>query len=754
MIYNACPPDSMEQSEEQIKGQQQIDEWFASLPLKVSDCLTKIEQQMVRMNSFDLLSNISLYNHIHDADQYADYRGDKMFAVSELITLLALKKEYVESSFISMEDCHDLIQEVQTQGFQCYGFLNFLAMKTNKPDEENSIQDIANKTMRDETTIRNPGFPEHHLEFARELYEPLETDIQNHFGFTVKESIVIRDGIFALINKKYKDSKTLSEERSLKMAMEVYKYRATSIVPEGSSISEESFIELNKLSRKKIAEACKVHCLTEMIFHLGETFCFTAEELSDFAGINISALTSFLRTFSCTFMSVGIDEKLVGPTSILKTKPLVEYKGRFLLPSFPLLTWCVEPVIEDFIKSVPKLQSRFNTIKHDFLLSKGIELLSGTIRENATISTNLFYYEDCDQSNRYETDGIIECGRTLFILEAKGHRISKSAKEGSPGRTEKHLKEMIKASYDQGLRALRYIESAPSVSFHTKKNKKVDIRKSNFDDFIIISLTLEPIGNITPLIRATNELGYFKKGIFPWIISVYDLIVVADHLEYPSLLIHYIKRRKEFLERKIMQVFDELDLLAYYLDNRLYIEDMYNDAVDKNASIIHLGNQTDGINNYYVQKYRNKKTDFPKIKPNLPENILGIIYALENSGVPHKYEILNQLLNLPPSTNRKLSTFVEIIKGKYFKDGLKHDCAVMTMIWNVRVGFSFMTGPNKNELDASMVMYCNYKLSQTSADIWVGIGDIDRNKSSFEIQSSYVVKKTAVIPRHLESVFP
>jgi hypothetical protein len=41
-----------------------------------------------------LLSNISFYNHLHDADQYSDYRGDKMFVVSELIALIALKKDY------------------------------------------------------------------------------------------------------------------------------------------------------------------------------------------------------------------------------------------------------------------------------------------------------------------------------------------------------------------------------------------------------------------------------------------------------------------------------------------------------------------------------------------------------------------------------------------------------------------------------------------------------------------------------------
>jgi hypothetical protein len=286
---------------------------------------------------------------------------------------------------------------------------------------------------------------------------------------------------------------------------------------------------------------------------------------------------------------------------------------------------------------------------------------------------------------------------------------------------------------------LNYIKTRSKADFSTSSKEIIQFSRNDFDEYVLISLILEPIGNVTPLIRATNELGYFKNDIFPWIISIYDLIVIADHLDLPAFLFHYIKRRKEFLDRKIMNVFEEIDLLSYYLHNRLYIEKMFKEAENDDVDMVYLDNQTDAINNYYMHKYRLKSPDPPKLKPELPGSVLKLLYALENATFSHRQEIMLKILDMSPATMEKFNECISKIKGMYLRDGKKHDCSILTHIWDQKVGFTFMAGPDKVELDKSLYYYCQYKVNDLKATKWIGFGDIDRARNEFNIQSAILI---------------
>ena len=63
------------------EGQKQIDEWFANLPAEVEKLYSSLVSNIKKFETFDLLSNISYYNHLHNTKAYTDYRGDKNFFV-------------------------------------------------------------------------------------------------------------------------------------------------------------------------------------------------------------------------------------------------------------------------------------------------------------------------------------------------------------------------------------------------------------------------------------------------------------------------------------------------------------------------------------------------------------------------------------------------------------------------------------------------------------------------------------------------
>jgi hypothetical protein len=728
--------------EEKIKGQQEIDAWFDSVPGEAAELLEELAAKISRMESFTVLSNIAFYNHMHDRDKYTDYRGDKMFVVSETVSLIALKRPYVSESASDMGECLQLIKEIQETAHKYFTLKTIVQFKNNHVKDDLSLEGIAFKTMRDETTIRNPGMPYHHHLFSSELYAPLSSEIKARFGFSIPQSIKISKSIVQLINKQFFEAKNQIPQKAIDLFTDVFHYRATGEMPENSLLSKAELEQLKILSRKQIKEACHSYCMNRLYLRLGSLYCFSADDLALAAELDVPTVQNFLSEFSCQFGCVSEEDDVVGPTNIFKAKPLIEHNGRYLIPSMPLLVWCVEPAIETYIKSVPKLQKRFSDIKHDFLLTRGINLLKKIMHNKVATYTNLYYYLNENKENRYETDGIFLYERTLFIIEAKGHRISQAAKEGKILRTEKHLNEIVKESYEQGLRTLEYIKGASQANFHDDKKNEVAFRKQDFDEAVLISLILEPIGAITPLIRSTNELGFFNNGIFPWIISLYDLEVIADHLEMPILLPHYIKRRQEFLSKKILYVFEELDLLAYYLSNRLHVEHTHQEAEAENVNIVYYDNETDNINNYYIQKYEHKHPNPPKVTLTMPDIFIRLLASIEKASFSHRQDLMMGLLDMSAPTLSQFGEFISKIKGMFFQDGKKHDCAIMTTIWGKKVGFSFMTAQTKSELNENLFMYGQYKIQQMNADLWLGVGDNQRDKDNFSIVTGLVTKRS------------
>lgn len=711
------------------EGQKQIDNYFNNLPSEIEKNYAFLTESVRKFQTFDLLSYFSYYNHLHNSEKYSDYRGDKNFYVSEVLALLCLKNKFIPKSSISEETFMELIMKMQKSVLSYCGLSDMLEFK-NKTKTDNTISDIANLLTREAKVIRNPGLPDHHLIFAEKLFEPISSDIEALLGFTVAESVIIRKCLPDLINKKCKSAIDKAMEKGNSYAKQIIKYKKSKIVEAGSEYTKEQLEEYSKHSDKEIKHGLQSHLLNELFYTFSLTYTFAAEELAEFSNVDIFSVIAFLNKFSCNFPSLKENDKIYDAVTLLKTTPLIEHNNQYLIPSFPLLIWAVEDVIELEIKKNQKLNEKYPNIKHDFLLKHGLQYFKSLLPTASLIESNLFYYVN---NERCETDGLIIYDKVLFIIEAKGHRITKKAKAGHELKTQDHLKDIVRDSYAQGIRTLKHLEENKIAEFKTKDGKKIEITREDYDDIIIVSLTLEPIGNLTMAIKATNEIGYFNDGHFPWIISIYDLVVFVDLFENPILLIHYIKRRKKFLSHNFLSTYEELDLLAYFLSNGLYIEHTIKDAEEKNVTQVNFFPETDEINDYYMYKF-GKKTKFTnKPKFYLSKDLNDFLLELDRSKVPHRVRMALLLLEFNNKSIKQLMDYVKKIKKAFSKDKSLHDCSIYTESIG-GLGATFMTGLDKSELCFKLHQYCSYKLQQLNSNAWIGFGDssTDRTKFCFE----------------------
>lgn len=713
-----------------------MDEVRAKWPDQVAELYILIESKIKLFNSFQLIANISHYNHVHDTKRYTDYREDRMFVVPEIIALIALKGPFIEEANVSIVDYQYALRDIQDSTMNYFMLKSMLIADENDLFPETTLSKVTNKLRQDELHVRNPGHPGHHMIIAKDLFLPMDKEIREHFGFSVDDAIAIRNKFSDMINARYQ--KVLSNVTAVSepWKQEVVIFRNTGRRNEYSELTREQLLSLSAMKSKAMKTSLDSYAVSKAHFNLAEVYVFSPLELATQCGVSEKAAEAFLTQFATDFNALKPEAEVITGDSLLKYKPVLHHDGRYLIPSHPMLTWCAEPAYENYIASKPKLAARYKDIKHDYLLNEGMRLLSKILSGAQVFPQNLYYKNQ--EGKQFETDGLIGYDRTLFIIEAKGHRLTQKAKDGHYQRTEKHLKEIVRDSTEQGRRTKRHILEDPDPVFRMENGKKVEFDPTSYDEFIIVSLTLEPMGHLVPILKVSNDLEYFDGNVFPWIISLYDLMVFADFIELPVLLLHYLKRRKRFLEVDFISIYEEIDMLAYFLDNGLYIEHTLQSGRESQVTSMSFDNNTDDINDYYMYQFGHKKVLTAKPKYFMEPGYMALLEAIERSGIPNRSFLMLEMLELSSGAIRDLISYIKKIKKQFAADSKSHDCSII--VGGGELGITFMTGPDQKALDLLLYRFCHYKFEQLGTKTWVGIGDLEVMEDVYDIRCSIIIK--------------
>ncbi|PWS33373.1 hypothetical protein [Pedobacter paludis] len=729
----------MESEDSFLEGQQEMDRIIASWPTMASEHYDTLLEWLPKFSSFQLLANIIHYNHAHRADEYTDYREDRMFVAAEVVGMICLKFPFqAKHDFDSGMTLLSALRHVQDAAVGFLMLKRAMIMQANNKLDDSTLVKVTNKLMEDELMVRNPGLPEHHEQISAALFAGMDIELRKHFGFGIGDSILIRRKFIELVNHRFQLKLKEAKVNALPLIGEIITFRNTGKRKEESIISPEQIQYFAALKSKLMKKEVEMYCYSEIFLSLDQVYAFTAKELADFCGLSAELVAKFLDCFSTRFTSVARDEEVIKSDIILKSKPIIYADGRYIIPSFPLLSWCVEPAFEKYINSNAKLAQRYKDIKHDFLLSKGLEEFSRMLPEARLYPANLYYQQSASKVN--EVDGLIAYDRTLFIIEAKGHRLTQKAKDGHYLRTENHLEQIIRDSTAQGVRVKNFILSHQDTAvFKTQTGKLVEICPNDYDDYIIVSLTLEPMGHLIPLMKVGNDLNYFQDA-FPWIVSLYDLIVIADMIDHPILLLHYLKRRRQFLSEQDISIYDEIDILAYFLDNGLYIQHTLEDARQKGVSWMSFDNNSDAINDYYMFKFGKKTKLTAKPVYFLNPSYLKLLDAVAKANIPHRTELALEMLECGTDAIAKFLNFIHHCKTEFARDGKLHDCSMI--VGGNELGLTYMCGPDKSTLDRTLFAHCQYKFDTQKSLSWVGIGDLSALPGAFDIQCSVIIRST------------
>ncbi len=714
--------------EEQKQVMKNLCDLSKTLPGSIKEKAKKLEKELSKFNSFDIISHISRINLFSDPETYKEYSQEGCVAFPEYLTLLCLKSDFSQGSKIFIES-NDIekIQDCVKSIFRDASSL--ISSKGADPDREGPptlLEELQFLIRLNELVIRNPAYKIHLYEVLENLFEPFNSELVKNIGFDGNDAIKLSEDIVGLImgklNSRIEQGKTNTE--TLKNAVKSYK--KTGILPQDDEMKADLIEKFSQLPEAEYSKEIE-NCMGAWVFvGLGDTLSFSVQELSLYSGLSQNKTKSFLENFSLRFGDIDKDFYIPAETHPLKEKPLIVNEGQYLCPSPLLLDWAIKPSLEKLIKNLSnKTWNRYIDHRHDFLLNKAIGIMTQCIPE-ITFEVNLEYNMGTeDKPDVCELDGLGLYDCILLLVEAKGGHITQPARRGAPERLQYHLEKLLGEAHTQAVRARDYIDSQKNPLFKRKKDGSTfELQKNNIKYVFLISLTLEPLGHLTSFIHAKSNLDLFKEGDMPWMVNLYDLMVITDLIDYPPMLSHYVKRRIRISKQGILKSHDELDILGYYLKEGLYFE---SEEDISPHSFINLLSYTTDIDDYYFYKTGQRETPASKPKQYMSPDFENLLNEIESVNMKGKVDVCMMLLDMDRESREKMIEMIGITKDKSKKDNRLHDFSMAGKDeggW----GITYMFGFNKDEVSEKLKKYCSLKKYQVRASRWFGIGDIGEKK--------------------------
>jgi hypothetical protein len=295
---------------------------------------------------------------------------------------------------------------------------------------------------------------------------------------------------------------------------------------------------------------------------------------------------------------------------------------------------------------------------------------------------------------QFETDIIAVIDKTVFLAEAKSHRLTPEGLRGAPDRLKRHLNDMVIAPSIQSERLAGHIVAARAGDAASLIiTQSLDLDAEKIDQIIRISLTLDDLSVLSSSEEELAKVGLIPDGhnLAPTM-HIADLCCIADILDEEIPFLHYFSERFHF--QKHFELFgDELDFLGVYLSTGFNLG-----AQREDFRRLMVSGMSDVIDRYYNARdagialkkpapaiHRSYRQIIDKLALTKPDGWTTIGIFILSSASPEEQ----------PNVERGLNRLRQSVKRKNAKPG--HECfmeIVPPLNRKATVGFYVHRGEN------------------------------------------------------------
>ncbi|WP_327138897.1 hypothetical protein [Nocardia sp. NBC_01327] len=379
-----------------------------------------------------------------------------------------------------------------------------------------------------------------------------------------------------------------------------------------------------------------------MLDALNAITLWTPDAVATSTGIPIEQVTAMLEFFSATYGCQPEFRALSQPNRA-RTHPCIKLDdGTYFVPDL----WSLSAAIHQRLAVEPK-RDGFDPQKyhkhrqdaHERLVNGALERVFGIDSVHAT------QHYDPASGQHGEIDALVVSEWPLAV-EAKAIALTDPGRRGAPDRVDKKIKEILGKALDQTDRALNYILDEAGRSFRrTANGRPVELLPIRIAGGTAVIVTFE---RIDPF--AFGGLAVSGSVNRPtWVVSLTDLLMVADILTDPASFHHYARTRAGMHAVKA-SVAAESDALGAYLVDRLTI---LHDVPAENAARIVIADWSEALNDFYTRQ--ELRLDAHKPTAGVPDDIITVLSnTLEQEGWA---ESVNAVMSSLPAVWKKWKKF-------------------------------------------------------------------------------------------------
>ncbi|MDL1894743.1 hypothetical protein FBQ82_00575 [Anaerolineae bacterium CFX7] len=615
-------------------GQQFVDEF----PTMLADLQARLKE----VYPLQFLSILSFYHLTSPVGTNRELKDHELILQHQVETVQALILQNTIDCYSQLPiqpQKIDEIEKVIREVTQSFHMRRFAAIDPSMSDAERERLAMLAHISGHTQAVRNWGYPQQIRQIVKELFEPLDDEIEKTIGVRVAHLVEMLFSVTELIetriNAHYQKLRPMVRAHDARSAVYAYYESFPDLAPE-----QEQFL-LQMKGKKVTLQQIKSMLLSHADLRLEDTYTLT---ITDFVSSYPQSvdLDVLKRVLDVWVFALG-DLANVPTERLFLANPIWEHPlihtadNSYFLPIPGLfLSFCLE-LMEAVVKPHADLDRKYEKRRGQFLEQILYDLCVRAFR-HASIFRGSIWRDPTTQQD-YENDLLILNDSFLFIVEAKSGRVNQSARRGGELRLERALAELVAAPALQSKRFADFLrQNSGKHRFGSRRGVFNEIDTSNVRHIVRLNVTLELIGDLIVRQPALQRAGLLDADheIVPTICYT-DLEIVFEVLEGTCEKIHYLNRRTEF-ETHANYFGDEMDLLSFYLDTGFNIGE--NEFSEQQLWLFGLSKT---LEPFFMQEWTKTKADKPRLR--LTKWWRDLLQKIEERRAPRWTEIGYVLLN-------------------------------------------------------------------------------------------------------------
>lgn len=231
-------------------------------------------------------------------------------------------------------------------------------------------------------------------------------------------------------------------------------------------------------------------------------------------------------------------------------------------------------LVDDLAAASPALKKNCETFKARWLEDKLDTLLRGAFPAGKVMSNAK--WTDADGRNG-ETDAILVIDKTVGLFEAKSGRITAPARRGASERLKREIDALLVEPSRQSARLAALIQTSDQPVALTLQKGSGEIDGAATREIVRVNILFDTLGPLTAGTKRLVDAGFIdaSEPMAPSM-SIFELETMFDALPDQISRLHYLRRRGE-IEQAMLFEADEMDLIAFYLENSFCLKPLEKD---------------------------------------------------------------------------------------------------------------------------------------------------------------------------------